>query len=208
MRQKTGGAALSLLGWWTTDDEEDAKETIRVIIIKEKQTKTENNHNNKTRKVKSARTQPSQAPKESKKKTRTKEKKNKITNPAAGSKSIQRRDVHMCITREKKEKKPNIMSYNCSYDWKRRGRWGRGMRIWISVSTWWDVRYVCVSVCMLPLYEGRVPCSLSKSFLRFTWLHFHFSFFLRILGFEVLMVWRDTKINKLKHVSCVPIRFQ
>lgn len=206
MRQKTGGAALSLLGWWTTDDEEDAKETIRVMIIKEKQTKTENNHNNKTRKVKAARTQPSQAPKESKKKTRTKEKKN--TNPAAGSKSIQRRDVHMCITREKKEKKPNIMSYNCSYNWKRRGRWGRGMRIWISVSTWWDVRYVCVSVCMLPLYEGRVPCSLSKSFLRFTWLHFHFSFFLRILGFEVLMVWRDTKINKLKHVSCVPIRFQ
>lgn len=82
----------------------------------------------------------------------------------------------------KKEKKPNIMSYNCSYDWKRRGRWGRGMRIWISVSTWWDVRYVCVSVCMLPLYEGRVPCSLSKSFLLFTWLYFHFSFFWEYLG--------------------------
>ena len=49
-----------------------------------------------------------------------------LSNPAAGPKSIQKRDVHMCITGEKTNQtkcngKKNTMSCNCSYDWKRGG---------------------------------------------------------------------------------------
>lgn len=190
MRQKTGGAALSLLGWWTTDDEEDAKETIRVMIIKEKQTKTENNHNNKTRKVKISPHPTLPGPK-GKQKGDKNERKEKQNHKPSSWVQIDTEERCSYVHHTRKKGKRNPTSCHTTVHTTGSGGGGGGEE--------WGYEFLCphdgmygmyVSVCMLPLYEGRVPCSLSKSFLRFTWLHFHFSFFLRLLGFEVLMVWR------------------
>lgn len=83
-------------------------------------------------------------------------------NPAAGSKSIQKRDVHMCITGVKnkpnatEKKQTNIMSCNCSYDWKRGKEWG--YEFLCQHGEMYSM-YDCVWLRMLPLYEGRVPWS-------------------------------------------------
>lgn len=89
-----------------------------------------------------------------------------LSNPAAGSKSIQKRDVHMCTTQEKTQtkgnrKETNIMSCNCSYDWKRGKEWG--YEFLCQHGEMYSM-YECVWLHLLPLYEGRVPCSLSKNF--------------------------------------------
>lgn len=129
-----------------------------------------------------------------------------LSNPAAGSKLIQKRDVHMCITGEKNNKKTkcnrketNIMSCNCSYDWKQGKEWE--YEFLCQHGEMYSM-YECVWLHMLPLYEGRVPCSLQvKNFFHYTLLHFHFWEYLG-LRFE----W----FKETKHVRCknLPVQFQ
>lgn len=76
--------------------------------------KRKNNNDNETRKIKSAPVSPPLILNPPEPQSKAKKTKAQIlSNPAAGSKSIQKRDVHMCITGEIKtkqnatEKKPN-----------------------------------------------------------------------------------------------------
>lgn len=89
--------------------------------------------------------------------------------------------------------KKNTMSCNCSYDWKR----GQGMRIWISVSTWWNVRYVwvCMTTYVATIWgEGTV-----FSWVRNFSLHaFCSNFFLRLLG---VLRWKRSAPMKMKIAS-------
>lgn len=94
---------------------EDGRRMMRRTPTKQNKTKKQKkNHDNK---IKPTPVQPRPRPPKIK----------ILSNPAAGPKSIQKRDVHMCITGEKQTKqnateKKNTMSCNCSYDWKRGAR--------------------------------------------------------------------------------------
>jgi len=147
MRQKTGGAALSLLVGWTTDDE-DTKEIIMIIPKKKK----ENNHN-KRKKIKKKKNHPHSTrpgPKEKKKR-----KSPNLKQPSSCS--------YMCIAGGKEIKQQNATEKKptaCHATGHTTGSGARNEDMNFCVNM---VKCtVGMSVSMLPLYEGRVPCSVAK----------------------------------------------
>lgn len=97
--------------------------------------------------------------------------------------------------------KKNTMSCNCSYDWKR----GQGMRIWISVSTWWNVRYVwvCMTTYVATIWgEGTVFFLSTKLLIT----RFLFKlFFETTWGFEVEAVRADENENCVRSVPIISL---
>lgn len=165
---------------------EDGRRMMRRTPKKQNKTKkTKKNHDNK---IKPTPVQPRPRPPKIK----------ILSNPAAGPKSIQKRDVHMCITGEKQTKQNATEKRTpCHATVHTTGSGGQGMRIWISVSTWWNVRYVwvCMTTYVATIWgEGTV-----FSWVRNFSLHaFCSNFFLRLLG---VLRWKRSAPMKMKIAS-------
>lgn len=117
-----------------------------------------------------------------------------LSNPAAGPKSIQKRDVHMCITGEKQTKQNATEKRTpCHATVHTTGSGGKewGYEFLCQHGEMYSM-YECVWLHMLPLYEGRVPCSLEYETSHYTLL---FRLFLRPLG--VLRLKRPFYFNNL-----------
>lgn len=127
-----------------------------------------------------------------------------LSNPAAGPKSIQKRDVHMCITGEKQTKQNATEKRTpCHATVHTTGSGGQGMRIWISVSTWWNVRYVwvCMTTYVATIWgEGTVFFLSTKLLIT----RFLFKlFFETTWGFEVEAVRADENENCVRSISVI-----
>lgn len=165
---------------------EDGRRMMRRTPKKQNKTKkTKKNHDNK---IKPTPVQPRPRPPKIK----------ILSNPAAGPKSIQKRDVHMCITGEKQTKQNATEKRTpCHATVHTTGSGGKewGYEFLCQHGEMYGM-YECVWLHMLPLYEGRVPCS---SWVRNFSLHaFCSNFFLRLLG---VLRWKRSAQMKMKTAS-------
>lgn len=171
---------------------EDGRRMMRRTPTKQNKTKKQKkNHDNK---IKPTPVQPRPRPPKIK----------ILSNPAAGPKSIQKRDVHMCITGEKQTKQNATEKRTpCHATVHTTGSGGQGMRIWISVSTWWNVRYVwvCMTTYVATIWgEGTVFFLSTKLLIT----RFLFKlFFETTWGFEAEAVRADENENCVRSISII-----